>query len=211
MLTLGSMEVIVVRIPDGLSVCQECGCIRGTTLERGWSDDAPGPWTSTCLCDGVTCRQCGEGTVRRPVSDYYEEGGWTHVPYWNAGRHCSKCGGRTSADYRQVHQRLKRFRVLVDDNFRYMHDDERWQAGEYDDYESALSHCKRIVEECLQETLKPGMSAEQLHGMYKASGEDPWVSETPDGVEPFSAWSYARERAQEMCAPAAQRAAGELE
>jgi hypothetical protein len=50
----------------------------------------------------------------------------------------------------------QRFRVLVDDNFHFTDEDERHQAGEYDDYESAVAKCRAIVEESLQEQLKPG-------------------------------------------------------
>jgi hypothetical protein len=50
----------------------------------------------------------------------------------------------------------KRFRVLVDDNFHYQKEDERYQAGEFDEYANALEKCKKIVEECLQEQLQPG-------------------------------------------------------
>jgi hypothetical protein len=94
----------------------------------------------------------------------------------------------------------KRYRVLVDDNYHYQNEDERYEAGAFDDYADALAKCKAIVEECLQEQLKPGMTAEQLYSAYVGFGEDPWVLETPDGVERFSAWDYARERSREICA-----------
>ena len=117
MLTLGSMEVIAVNLPDGLYVCQECGCIRGTTMEPGWNDNALGPWTSTCLCEGNACKKCDKGKVRRIGSNYYcagergERGYWTHVPHVMAfgPRLCADCGGRREVDYRLVSNGPKPF------------------------------------------------------------------------------------------------------
>jgi hypothetical protein len=103
------------------------------------------------------------------------------------------------------------FRVLVDDNYHYMHQDERYQAAEFGDYASAVEKCEAIVEDCLQEQLqyRPGMSAESLLIAFKMFGEDPWVSPTPEGVESFSAWDYAEQRCQEVAErrPRAKQAA----
>jgi hypothetical protein len=194
------MEVMAVELPKGLFVCPDCGCARGTTMEPGWNDNAPGPWKSTCLCEGIMCRHCGEGTVRRPISNYWEEGAWTHVPYFAAALRCAECGGRGAVDYRRVEQPPKPFRVLVEDNFCCAWSEETWQAGEYDDYDTALAHCKRIVEECLHELYEPGMTVEGLNNAYKHLGEDPWIAGPTSDREHFSAWRYAGERAREICA-----------
>ena|SRR5207249_1261242 len=93
-----------------------------------------------------------------------------------------------------------RYRVLVDDNFHYMDEDERYEARAFETYTDAVEKCKEIVEQSLQEQLEPGMTAEQLFGAYRGCGDDPWVSETPEGVERFSARDYARRRSQELCA-----------
>lgn len=94
-----------------------------------------------------------------------------------------------------------RYRVLVDDNFRYEREDERWEAGRYGDYDAAVAKCIRIVDECLEEAFEPGMRAEQLLATYKHYGEDPWIAgDAPPGRERFSAWEYAAERAMAMCA-----------
>jgi hypothetical protein len=98
---------------------------------------------------------------------------------------------------RTVYQ--QRFRVLVDDNFHFMDEDERYQAGEYDDYASALAKCRAIVDESLQEQLQPSMTADELLSAYGSFGEDPWISETPVGLTRFSAWDYACERSGDIC------------
>lgn len=47
-----------------------------------------------CLCDRLVCAVCGEGRIRRPISDHYDEeaGRVWHTP-WLAGlRPCPNCG-----------------------------------------------------------------------------------------------------------------------
>ncbi len=103
----------------------------------------------------------------------------------------------------------KKYRILVDDNYHFMDEDERYEAGAFDDYAEALAKCEAIVDECLQEQLKPGMSAEALLSAYRSFGEDPWISPTPDGVGRFSAWDYAEQRSVEVCGTTpAERAGG---
>jgi hypothetical protein len=40
-----------------------------------------------------------------------------------------------------------KYRVFVDDNFHYMDPDERYELGSFEDCESAVAACKRIVDE----------------------------------------------------------------
>jgi hypothetical protein len=101
-----------------------------------------------------------------------------------------------------------RFVVLVDDNFHYMDESERWQCGTFDTLEDAVAACKVIVEASLREAYQPGMSARALYATYQMFGDDPFIraegvtrAVNADG-EPavlFSAWTYARERAEEIC------------
>jgi hypothetical protein len=95
----------------------------------------------------------------------------------------------------------QRYRVLVDDNFHYMKEEERYEAGTFGSYAEALAKCKAIVEACLREMAKPGMTADELYRAYGTFGEDPWIPETPTGTARFSAWDYARTRSQELCPP----------
>jgi hypothetical protein len=98
-----------------------------------------------------------------------------------------------------VTPRQQRFRVLVDDNFHFMDEGERYQAGDYADYDSALAKCRAIVDESLQEQLRPGMTADELYAAYRSFGADPWISEMHPEAETFSAWEYAKRRSQELC------------
>ena len=93
------------------------------------------------------------------------------------------------------------YKVLVDDNFHYMDEDERYCAGEFPDAESALADCRRIVDECLESAYRPGMSAAQLWEGYVGFGEDPFIVSVGSPEVKFSAWDYARQRCALMCAP----------
>ncbi|MDP9075515.1 MAG: hypothetical protein M3N98_15385 [Actinomycetota bacterium] len=96
--------------------------------------------------------------------------------------------------------RRLRYTVFVDDNFHYMDPDERYRQGDYDDYELAVTVCKQIVERSLLHQFVSGMKAEELWSRYKSFGEDPFVRPPPPApMEPFSAWTYARHRCQEIC------------
>ena len=90
------------------------------------------------------------------------------------------------------------YSVLVDDNFHFMDESERWQLGEFDTGEEAVAACKRMVDACLEGHYEPGMTAEALETRYKMFGDDPWIEGT--GKVDFSAWDYAAARAKEMCA-----------
>jgi hypothetical protein len=94
------------------------------------------------------------------------------------------------------------FRVLVDDNYHYMDESERWTLGEYATYAEALAACTRLVDACLQEGYAPGKTAEALYGYYTMFGDDPFIvelSNSPDTSPGFSAWTYAKARCAELC------------
>ena len=90
------------------------------------------------------------------------------------------------------------YRVLVDDNFHYMDESERYQLGEYDSLEAAVAACKKVVDEFLTSNLRPGMTTGELLTQYAFYGEDPFII-TGDGTVPFSARDYASERVREIC------------
>lgn len=60
-----------------------CGEVRGTAGGR----------TSTCLCDGIDCRRCALGRIRRPISDHFdpESGSFWHTPYFGDPAPCEFC------------------------------------------------------------------------------------------------------------------------
>ena len=96
---------------------------------------------------------------------------------------------------------MPRYRVHVNDNFHVQDPDETWEGGVYDTAEEALAYCRRLVDVSLQESYKPGMSAESLFDSYTSWGDDPSIA-VIGGVDPsvrFSAWKYAKERCREIC------------
>ena len=68
------------QLPQGLSVCADCGDVRGKT---------PDGRLSVCYCQGVVCDWCG-ARGRRPISDHYVPhlGHWLHTPYFMAAHSC---------------------------------------------------------------------------------------------------------------------------
>jgi len=89
------------------------------------------------------------------------------------------------------------YKVMIDDNFHYMDDDERYTHSTYATLEEAIAKCKTLVDVYLKGIYKQGMTADEMFKHYKSFGEDPWIS----GIEdvPFSAWAYAKQRCAEIC------------
>lgn len=91
------------------------------------------------------------------------------------------------------------FKVLVDDNFHYMDEEERYFLAEFDTAQQAVDACKEIVDKFLFSRYKPGMTPEELYDVYTQMGEDPFVKHSGDEVL-FSAWNYAKEKCESICA-----------
>ena len=53
----------------------------------------------------------------------------------------------------------KPFKVLVDDNFHYMDEDERYMLGAFPTLEAARAACRGVVDDFLLENHKPSMTA----------------------------------------------------
>ena len=88
------------------------------------------------------------------------------------------------------------YKVMVDDNFHYMDEDERYQHGVFPTADEAIAACKRLVDEDLKNAFKPGMTEQELYEAYTDFGEDPFVVPVTnaDNAVHFSAWDYAKER-----------------
>jgi hypothetical protein len=91
---------------------------------------------------------------------------------------------------------MTRYKVMVDDNFHYMDEEERFELGMLLTAEEAVAACKRIVDEDLDHLNQPGMTAAKLNELYTMFGSDPFiVAVRPnDEIVEFSAWKYAKER-----------------
>ena len=69
------------------------------------------------------------------------------------------------------------YKVMVDDNFHYMAEDERWEYGTF-------------------------ATAEQLFVRYTSFGDDPFIVALDDAEKvEFSASAYAEQRAKELTMP----------
>lgn len=99
------------------------------------------------------------------------------------------------------------YRVMVDDNFHFMDEQERHCQAEFATYAEALECAKGIVEGSM--AARKETEAEELLKAYQSFGDDPFI--VPFGgaealVEKFSAWDYARVCAERL---AAERLAAE--
>ena len=91
------------------------------------------------------------------------------------------------------------FKVMVDDNYHYMDESERYTHGSFASVDEALVACKKIVDECLQSAHKPGMSADELYKSYTMFGDDPFILPSSGAGHAYSSWAYAKEKCKEMC------------
>lgn len=82
------------------------------------------------------------------------------------------------------------FVVRVYDNFHYMDDDESYEAASFESYEDALSFARSIIESEVA-------NYKYAYYDFTAFGEDAAVIPTPQGVERFSGWNYAKQLCEE--------------
>jgi hypothetical protein len=90
---------------------------------------------------------------------------------------------------------------MVDDNFHYMDEDERYEYGVFSTPEEAIAACKKIVDEDLLGYCdnNPGINADKLYDLYVSFGDDPFiVASDPAGRVEFSAWDYAKEQSKTL-------------
>ena len=90
------------------------------------------------------------------------------------------------------------YKVMVDDNFHYMDESERYRLAEFYSCAEAIVACKKLVDDYLRSAYTPGMTPDQLLTSYLMFGEDPFII-TADDQCSFSARDYARERYEALC------------
>jgi hypothetical protein len=96
-----------------------------------------------------------------------------------------------------------KYKVVVDDNFHYMDESERYTHGEFESFDIALSAAKALVDGELRSLYRSGITADELYSHYTSFGNDPFILSEDQSCH-FSAWNYARERCQEICKGAVQ-------
>lgn len=102
---------------------------------------------------------------------------------------------------------LKPYDVLVADNFHYMDSSETFTKGSYPNLETAMVACRQMVEDYLRSVYRPGMTAAELYSSCTAFGDDPYIvgPDITPGAVPFSAWNYAKQCSEEICAVAPRK------
>mgnify|MGYP000501213003 CR=1 FL=1 len=108
----------------------------------------------------------------------------------------SKLFGKASAN--EDAELAQPWTVYVDSNYHFMHEDERYSVGSFENYDDALCICKKIVNEFL--TSAQAKTADELFKSYVGFGEAPWIKGSSSGSEQvnFSAIEYARQRCDEL-------------
>ena len=91
------------------------------------------------------------------------------------------------------------YRVLVDDNFHYMDETERYELGTFASLDAAVAAAQAVVDAYLRSAYKPGMTARALFKSYTAFGEDPFIVAPDQQSVAFSAWEYAKQRCDALC------------
>jgi hypothetical protein len=142
--------------------------------------------------DGPTSRLCATGRPLWPVQRISAMAVLTAVgwPVCYNGFNESECA-------------VAGYKVLIDDNFHFMDEDERIQHGVFATADEAIAACKLIVDECLKPMLQPGMAATALYEQYKGFGDDPFIMPVDPNDAPltFSAWAYAEKRCEVLASP----------
>jgi hypothetical protein len=92
-----------------------------------------------------------------------------------------------------------KYTVLVNDNSHYMDDSQRYELGSFETLDEAIAACKKVVDECFGEN-SPRMTPGELYKQYTTFGEDPFIVSEGGPSVAFSAWEYAKERCEEICA-----------
>jgi hypothetical protein len=94
------------------------------------------------------------------------------------------------------------YKVVVDDNFHYMEEEERRELGTFPTLDEAVAACRKLVDEALLDEYKPAITAAELYDRYLSFGDDPSIvapAGTAEGVL-FSAHGYAQGRAKALSA-----------
>jgi hypothetical protein len=91
------------------------------------------------------------------------------------------------------------YRVMVDDNFHYMDEDERYELGAFANLDAALAAAQAVVDNYLAAAYSPGMTPRDLFENYTTFGEDPFILAPDHNGVSFSAWEYAKQRCDDLC------------
>jgi hypothetical protein len=84
-----------------------------------------------------------------------------------------------------------------------MDESERYMHGEFEAAAVALSAAQALVDADLNYLYQTGMTADELYRQYTSFGSDPYIVSEDQSCH-FSAWSYAKERCQDICKGVAQ-------
>ena len=93
-----------------------------------------------------------------------------------------------------------KYHLRIYENSHYMDEDEAYNLGTFDTYDTALAAAQGIVQEFFDHNLDSGVKVEDLLTQYSLFGEDPIILPIDKDIPPFSARTYAGELYKAICA-----------
>jgi hypothetical protein len=194
------------KLPDGAEKTARLHAAKWAGLLLGFPvivrDEAPGGVMEWHFNDYP-----GNATIYRVRDDdadpleLVHEVNWMHLQrkvLENRGRTETQAEHADLSEHELLHNPKGAWTVYVDDNFHYMDEDERYVLGTFDSYDTAVTACRKIVDNFLE--ANDAKSADEMFESYVSFGEDPWIKGRPTMLNQpnFSARKYAGERCTEL-------------
>ena len=120
----------------------------------------------------------------------HDDAGCTFDAWSYAEQRCEAIAKATREDRRPAV-----YTVYVDDNYHFMDESERYKLGDFPDCASAITACKKIVDDFI--ATRGTWTAKEMFDAYRQFGEDPFIRSSDTSCV-FSAWKYAELRCHEM-------------
>lgn len=91
----------------------------------------------------------------------------------------------------------QKYKVIIDENFHFMDENERYRSGGYQTFEDAVNKCKQILDEFLTDAKSVNDTPESLYMTWRMYGENPFVVGGKTS-EKFIASEYVENRCVEL-------------
>ncbi len=90
----------------------------------------------------------------------------------------------------------QKYTVRILDNFHFMDRSEEYNSGIFNTYDEAVDKCKSILNEFLEDAVRPNDSADSLHTCWLMYGENPLIF--GDATGNFSSSEFVKQRCEEL-------------
>jgi hypothetical protein len=91
------------------------------------------------------------------------------------------------------------YKVVVQDNFHWWDETERYEFGTFTTWDEAVDACKNKIEQELEKFFEPGMDANQLYDHYIQMADEPFIlASAADAYGDFSESEYAMRHCEKL-------------